>query len=304
MLSIGALIVRLLSDFGMESCDRKRTPLTPGATLQLDDESELLSPKEASLYRRGAATITWASIACRPDLAYCASQLGKVQSAPKHVHMRHLKHALAYLSGTRGYGLRYGPTEHGERINAYCDAAWADDKQTRRSTGGYVAYMSGAPISYHSRVLRTVALSTAESELQAATEAAKDLCHLRNVTDGFDASQGNATRLAEDSSAALAIATDVNQSVTSRTRHISARLMWIREQTTESMDEFGRTIYPTLEMYKIGTEDQIADIFTKALPTPAFEKHRDALVKLVDRSITPSEYSQADQDKYMAQFTR
>ena len=43
------------------------------------------------------------------------------------------------------------------------------------STCGYIFLFFGSPISWTSRVQRTIALSTVESEYMAATEAAKEL---------------------------------------------------------------------------------------------------------------------------------
>ena len=109
-LSVGALIDRLLEDFDMTDCNPKSTPLAPGSVLVLTPDDEILSKEETALYRRGAATITWASVCCRPDLSHAASQLGKVQSKPTKRHMRHLRHVIALIPAAR----EKAPTRQGE----------------------------------------------------------------------------------------------------------------------------------------------------------------------------------------------
>ena len=223
-----------------------------------------------------------------------SSQLGKVQSAPTDVHYNHLRHVLAYCKKTRDLGIVYTPAEHGIGMAAYADASWADDKDRRRSTGGYICFMSNGPISWHSRVMRTVALSTAESELMAACEATKDICHLRNILHDFGNSDQPGTTLGEDNTAALAMSTDVNQSITSRSRHIGARHFWLRQHTIAGWDgtEPGGESAPTVEMYHVPTAEQTADIMTKALPRPTFELHRKKMLHYVTpTTVTPAQQS-------------
>ena len=285
---VGALIDRLLEDFDMTDCNPKSTPLAPGSVLVLASDDELLSKEETTLYRRGAATITWASVCCRPDLSHAASQLGKVQSKPTKRHMRHLRHVIAYCKGTRGYGLRYRQTQHGERMHGFADASWADCPDTRRSTAGYVAYMFGAPISYHARVMKTVALSTAESELMALTEAGGACVTCGTFLLGGSNRNWNRPKKGGGATAALAMASDINQSVTTRTKHTAARHFWTRDQTKWSKDDEGNDLPPPFELYHVATDMQRADIMAKAPPKPAFGRHRDEMVELVDATTTVS----------------
>ena len=127
--------------------------------------------------------------------------------------------------------------------------------------------------------MRTVALSTAEAELMAATEAAKDCAHLDNVLSGFGARAD--ISLAEDNSAALLMATDVNHSVTSRSKHIEARHFYVRQQCCPSEDDDGNELPPALRMYKCDTKMMRADIMTKPTDAVTFARHRDDMVQLV-----------------------
>ena len=208
--------------------------------------------------------------------------------------------AIAYLRATKSYGVKYHfqPDESKRhKIHAYADASWADDPNTRRSTGAYIAFMNGGYVSSHSRIMRTVALSTAEAELMAATEAAKDLVHLANVCEGFGIYETDTT-LGEDNSAALLMATDFNHSATSRSKHIQARHFYVRDQCAPSEDDDGNEIPPAIRMYYVPTADQRADIGTKALDPITFARHRDCIVK----HINTEDYEQPANAEFSVQL--
>ena len=66
-----------------------------------------------------------------------------------------------------------------ERFKVFTDASFGDDIVTRRSSSGELIFLNGGPISWFSRLQKLVALSTAESEIYAATDAAKVVAHLK-----------------------------------------------------------------------------------------------------------------------------
>ena len=54
------------------------------------------------------------------------------------------------------------------------DAAFADDPQTCRSTGGYLHKLFGGPIDWHSGKQKTVTTYSTEAELLALSRTAKE----------------------------------------------------------------------------------------------------------------------------------
>ena len=59
-------------------------------------------------------------------------------------------------------------------LNCYVDASQAANVDTRRSTTGYISFMSGCPISWQSRLQTSVALSSMEAEYMAASAATQE----------------------------------------------------------------------------------------------------------------------------------
>ena len=63
-------------------------------------------------------------------------------------------------------------------IHGFVDAEWAGDIDQRRSTSGYVFSLFGGAVSWMSKRLSVVALSTTEAEYIAATHASKEVVWL------------------------------------------------------------------------------------------------------------------------------
>ena len=63
-------------------------------------------------------------------------------------------------------------------LQGYVDADMAGDKDSRRSTTGYVFTVGGTVVSWISKLQHVVALSTTEEEYVATVEASKDMIWL------------------------------------------------------------------------------------------------------------------------------
>ena len=59
-------------------------------------------------------------------------------------------------------------------LNCYVDASHAADIDTRRSTTGYIFFMSEGSVSWQSRMQSTVALSSMEAEYMVASAATQE----------------------------------------------------------------------------------------------------------------------------------
>ena len=88
---------------------------------------------------------------------------------------------------------------------------------------------------------------------------------LRRILDDFDEKQGEATPIMCDNKSAIAMTK--NLVYHSRTKHIAIKHHFIREAVED--DE--------IQIKYSKTEDQVADIFTKALPRDKFEFFREML---------------------------
>eukprot|EP00961_Rhodomonas_salina_P231480 3126730-Rhodomonas_salina.1 len=69
-----------------------------------------------------------------------------------------------------------------------------------------------------------------------------------------------------------------------RTKHIDTLVFRLREICNE-----GHMI-----LQKVGTGEQVADVFTKALPKPAFIRHRDIMLGKCADNIVPMDRDDID----------
>jgi hypothetical protein len=92
----------------------------------------------------------------------------------------------------------------------------------------------------------------------AATHATKQAIYLRDLLKFLDYEQSEATVLFEDNQACIRLS--INPEFHKRTKHIEIREFYVREKVNSS----------EVKLIYIKTTENIADIFTKILPTNVF----------------------------------
>ena len=90
------------------------------------------------------------------------------------------KHVLRYLQGTVDYGLDYRQGD-GVRLAGYTNSDWAGSASNRKSTSGCCFGLGPAIVSWFSRKQKSVALSSAEAEYMAASQASCEAIWLRKM---------------------------------------------------------------------------------------------------------------------------
>ena len=128
----------------------------------------------------------------------------------------------------------------------------------------YVFTAGGNTISWKSKLLKVVALSTTEAEYMALTEAVKGALWLKGLANEL----GFPQRYVEvhcDSQSAIALAK--NSVHHENTKHIDIRLHFIRDVRAEGK----------IRLVKIASECNPADIFTNVLPVSTLEGALDML---------------------------
>ena len=80
------------------------------------------------------------------------------------------------MRGTTSHALCFGDSN--TVLQGCVDADMAGDKDSRRSTTGYVFNVVGTAVSWISKLQQVVALSTTEAEYVVATEACKEMIWL------------------------------------------------------------------------------------------------------------------------------
>ena len=113
-------------------------------------------------------------------------------------------------------------------------------------------------MTWQSRLQRCVALCTTKAEFMAITEACKEFLWVKKFLQELGVVQDKYLLFVDSQSA---IYLGKNSTFHSRSKHIDMRYHWIR-------DDFDAKL---LELAKIHTDDNGANMMTKALPRGKFE---------------------------------
>ena len=249
----------IVKKFGMESATHKRTPAATHIKLTKDEKGVSV---DQSLYRSIIGSLLYLT-ASRPDISFAVGVCARYQAEPKMSHLTQVKRILKYVNGTSDYGIMYS---HGEdsRLTGYCDADWAGSAYDRKSTSGGCFFLGNNLISWFSKKQNCVALSTAEAEYIAAGSSCSQLLWMKQMLSEYNVEQDVLTLYCDNMSA---INISKNPIQHSRTKHIDIRHHFIRDLVEDKVVTFEH----------VATDNQLADIFTKALDANKFETLRGKL---------------------------
>lgn len=172
---------------------------------------------------------------------------------------------LKYLKSSNNLALhfnRQGKPDDSVQLQAYSDADWAGDVESRRSTTGFVFTLCGSAVTWRSKLQTSVALSTCEAEVVALSETAREAIWLHQLGQELGFLPNTPVVIHEDNQAALQLVAD--QRFSERTKHVAIRHFFVREQVARG----------TLSVTYCPTSEMIADIFTKPLARILFERLR------------------------------
>ena len=271
-------ITQALEKYGLSQCRPAASPEAVGAAQGEPDET-LDKPTDRQLYMEITGTVMYAAHSARPDIAHAAQYLATHMQAPTERHMVAAKRVLRYLAGTKTVGLVFGAHNgaaskddgrgHSKQelsVCAYADADWANDKSDRKSITGWVAKLNGDTISWASKKQRVVALSTCEAELYAEAAAMQEVLWLRGMLQELGLTVATGSTVFGDNQSAIAVSK--NGVKGERTKHVDVKYHFVTETVAQG----------SVKLQWVPTADQEADIFTKALAAPVFDKFRKALM--------------------------
>lgn len=178
-------------------------------------------------------------------------------------HINQVKRILKYVNGTCEYGMLYSH-ESGAVLSGYCDADWAGSADDRKSTLGRCFFLGNDLISWFSKKQNCVSLSTSEAEYIAARSSCSKLVWMKQMLTEYNVTQHVMTLYCDNLSA---INISKNPIQHSRTKHIDIRYHFIRDLVEDKV----------VALEHVATENQLADIFTKALDANQFKILRGKL---------------------------
>ncbi|WVZ71298.1 hypothetical protein U9M48_019898 [Paspalum notatum var. saurae] len=191
--------------------------------------------------------------ATRPDIQFAVGLCALFQTSPRESHRTAVKRIL-----------RFG-------------SCWV--RIDRKSTSGTCQFLGTSLVSWSSRKQSSVATSTCEAEYVASASCCSQILWMLTTLRDYGLTYGRIPTLC-DSSSAISIAK--NSALHSRTKHIDVRYHFLRDNYEKGM----------IDIVKVASENQVADILTKPLDLETFARLRGELGVVgegVDKSLIKRE---------------
>jgi hypothetical protein len=166
-------------------------------------------------YSSAIGSLMYAMVCIRPDIAHAVGVMSRYMNNLGKEHRVAVKWILRYLRGTANHALCFGGSKL--VLHGYVDSDMVGDKDSRRSTTGYVFTIGGTIVSWISKLQKVIALSTIEAEYVAATEASKEMIWLQRFMEELGKKQEN-NRFYCDSESSIHLAK--KSAFHSKTKHI------------------------------------------------------------------------------------
>jgi len=266
---LGRVITRLSSgfsvagDFGVVrpsivslGLEGSKPVSTPAVREVVDADATLLSPTEHREFRRHVGRLNYYA-GDRCDLKFAVKRLSQALAAPTSQDWTSMKRVFRYLVGRPNFDIICDCDEVPKEITVYVDSDWATDTTTRRSTSGFVLMFSKCVLHFMSKTQSTVALSSAEAELNAFVLALNEALYIKTLMQELDIKV--AVKVFCDSSAAIQ---HLQKLGLGRLKHVSMKSLYVQDMLQRKM----------FHVVKVDGLKNIADILTKATDTVTQER--------------------------------
>ena len=248
-------ILDLLAETGLLDCKPAESPMVVNHKLQIVEGAEFTDREQ---YQKLVGKLIYLSHT-RPDIAYAVGVVSQFMHNPQVDHMDAALRIVRYLKHSPGRGVLFRKNGH-LRIQAYTDADWAGNPNDRRSTSGYFTLVGGNLVTWKSKKQKVVAMSCAEAEFQGIARGVAEVLWLGKLLGELGFPQKEACDLMRDNKAAINISENSVQH--DRTKHVEVDRHFIKEKLEAGI----------LSLPFVRSEEQLADILTKAIPTKSFEE--------------------------------
>ena len=219
-------------------------------------------------FRSCVGSIMHYAVVSRPDIAFAAIKLARLQLYCSAEHLAVAKNVVRYLKGTSDKTLKYScARDPYSTAVAASDSDWAEGEDSK-STSGNVYMMCEAALTWMCTTQRSVAHSSCEAEYVALDDMAREIVSIRQQIKEFrmDQVRRSPILVLEDNQSAIALAK--SKKTHGRTKHIEVRYHYVRELIRDHV----------LTVDYQPSENNPADLFTKQLGSVLFVKHRETVM--------------------------
>ena len=191
----------------------------------------------------------WSTLDQTSALQYSLSQF---MVDPPRVHWTAAKHILRYIRGTMEYGLVY-ERRGSVQLEGFIDVDWARCVEDKKSTSSCCFNIGSGVVSWFSRKQKSVALSSSKAEYMEASLATCEGMWLRKLLFGLSECDLEDTVVHCDNQSGIRLSE--NPMFHNQSKHIDIWYYFLSDCVQKG----------TIQLEYIQTNEQVADIFTKAL---------------------------------------
>ncbi|GJV01954.1 hypothetical protein Tco_1335523 [Tanacetum coccineum] len=228
------------------------TPIETNKALTKDEDGEDV---DVHLYRSMIRSLMYLT-SSRLDIMFFVYACSRFQVQPKVSHLNAVKMIFRYLKGRPNLGLWY-PKDSPLILEAFSDSDYAGASLDRKSTTGGCQFLGSRLISWQCKKQTVVANSTTKAKYIAASHCCGQVLWIQNqmLDYGYNFMQ---TKIHVDNESAICVVK--NPVYHSKTKHIEIRHHFIRDSYEKKL----------IKMVKIRTDNNVADLLTKAFDVSRF----------------------------------
>jgi hypothetical protein len=249
-----------LTEYWMTGCKLISIPLEQNVKLSAD-EGDLV--EDTTMYKRILGNLIYMTIT-RPDLSYAIGVVSQFMQTPRKSHLDAVRRILRYIKHTLQCGIFYEAKSQ-LQVHGYTNANWVGNVLDRRSTSGFMFSFGSGVVSWSSKKQPIVALSSTEIEYKGAAIVAYEIVWLQKPLSHLGQSVDGLVVIYCDNISSILLAN--NLVYHARTKHIKVHYHFIRE----------KILAKEIDLIHVSTEDQVANIFTKALGVDKLRKFKKML---------------------------
>jgi hypothetical protein len=258
-LSQKKYIEKVLHHFNMHDAKFVSTPIASHfklSALQCPTSEDDIEYMSRVPYSSVVGSLMYAMVCSRPDLSHAMSLVSRYMANLGKEHWNVVQWIFRYLCGTSKACLKFGRTGGG--LVGYVDSDYAADLDKRRSLTCYVSTVGGCAVSWKATLQDVPAQSTTEAEYMAINKACKEAVWLKGLFAEL-CGDNSCIKLFYDSQSAIYLTKD--QMFHERTKHIDIKYHYVRDVVARGK----------LQLCKISTHDNPADMMTQPVPVAKFE---------------------------------
>ena len=246
----------ILDKFGLTNC---RSSKIPGPIKLINKNSNSF---DATTYRAAVGSLLYLAISTRPDILYATNQASRHSQIPTLQDWENVVAIFRYLKGNPYYGLYFCGNA---KLRTFIDADYGGDTRERKSTSGFVCFLSIGPTSWNTKLQESVATSTAEAEYYSLCECIKQVLWYINIIKELNINIEPSKIFIDNKST---IYNAQNETINPSSKHIDIRYHMVCDHTKKKR----------IELEYIKSEENIADSLTKFLNCNKTEKFRNSLL--------------------------